>query len=416
MSFSDYNELPQNVRDFVFGPEISRHNGEIGDKYLLNRDQLDLIVTLEEGIFFKKLSVLDLPNRLEEMERAKFYDLRAITLDIAYKLLWPLQDFLEDVDRLILRLGGKVPQLQHLQSTQEPAGIPEIFDASVAEAAEKYNGFKELRLTTNKIVDKDGHMVSPIIDNWIKDYVHFLGAGRHTSLERAKYLSQNNNALGLSEEDRATLRNFLISYDEDTKVRITKAGALLRLAEYHKEEKQKIPIKTRDEFLAEISQKLGAMDESLLSADILLSEAGGNVFKLRDILWQALGLADKDKITSCLRVLVQRRAFDMMLKEDNRFINTVKRFVGVRYGYAVERNFGPLADLGLQRRVFLEMIFSDKLRLGNEGPLIAFYLTNLLSGDTQMVYFDENDGQLKWRGLQVINDKLIWLDEIDQNS
>src|SRR3989344_78615 len=230
MSFSDLSELPEGVKNFIFSPEISQYNGEISDKFGLNRSQMDFILNLEESVFLQKISVLDLPNRLEDMERAEYYDLRAIVLELTYKILWSLQDFLGQVDRLILRLGGKVPRPQHLAKTEEGA-MPQTMDLAIREALDKYQGFKDLRLTSSKIVNKEGRLVSPTIDNWIKDYVHFLGAGAHGSLERAKYLSQNPNALALQGADRESLRYLFISYDDNLKVHIDTAENLVRISE-----------------------------------------------------------------------------------------------------------------------------------------------------------------------------------------
>lgn len=414
MAFTDFSQLPENVRAFLFSPELSQFNGEIGDKYFFNREQLDFILTLEEGIFLKQLAVLELPNRLEDLDRAEYYDLRALALDLAYKILWPLQDYLGEVDRLILRLGGKVPKAQHLQQTTETSGLPEVFDTSIKEALDRYTGFREYRLTTNKIINKEDRLVSPNIDNWLKDYIHFSGAGQHGSLERAKYLSSSQNALSLGDAERESLRQLLISYDDNNKVHFDASGNILTIAEFKKAEPEKKAAPIPEESLAAIQQKLINLDKSLLRPEILLSEAAGDIYKLRDILWQALGLMDQDKVVSCLRVLVERRALDQLIKQDNRFINVLKRFISVRYGYNVEHNFEQNSDLALSRRIFLEMILSEKLGLGAEAPPVAFYLTNILPDDTQLVYFDDSAGRLKWRGLQVVRDKLVWLDELEQ--
>ncbi|PWB38597.1 MAG: hypothetical protein C3F02_02695 [Parcubacteria group bacterium] len=413
MAYSNFSELPEGVRKFIASPEISQGNGEIADIYGLNRDQMAFLLGLERSVFFKSLPVLDLPNHLEDMERAEYYDLRAITLDMAYKILWPLQDFLEDVDRLILRLGGKVPRWQHLpQSENETGGIPASFDLTIREAIEQYSGFKDSRLTNSKIIDKEGRLVAPTIDNWIKDYIHFTGAGQHGSLERAKYLSKNANALALNEADKESLRFVLISYDDDAKVQIDTGGFLVKISEFKKAEAP-VPVKNTKELLDEIEQRLMALDSRLLSGAILMSEAGGDAYKLRDVLWQALGLLDKDKVVSCLRLLIERRALDAMIKEDNRFINVLRRFISVRFGYSVEHNFDQNQDLAISRRLFFEMILADKLALGADTALVAFYLTNILEGDTPLVYFDEAVGELRWRALQVLRDKLVWLDELD---
>jgi len=58
------------------------------------------------------------------------------------------------------------------------------------------------------------------------------------------------------------------------------------------------------------------------------------------------------------------------------------------------------------------MLLEDKLALGSTAPLAAFYLTNIIPGDSPLVYLDENQNQLRWRGLQVNRNQLVWSEEV----
>lgn len=413
MIYNDFSELPEAVKNFVYSSNLSQINGEIFDNYNLSRDQKDLILNLEEGIFLKKMPVLDLPFRLDEMEDAANYDMRALALDLATNVLWPLQDFLGNVDRLILRLGGKVPRIQHL-TVEESTGMPNVMDMSINEAMNNYPGFKDFRLTLSKIINKEGIHVSGSLDNWIKDYVHFLGAGQHASIDRAKYLAKNQNALALTDIDRETLRFALISYDDNIKVHIEINNELLRISEFQTvTQKKEAAGFSREDFIKNIQQQIVSISSGLLSANMLMSEAQNDLYKLRDILWQAIGLADRVKAISCLKLLIEKKALEALIREDNRFKSILKRFVGVRYGYGAENSMEQLQDLAILRRLFLEMILAEKLALGNEAFAAALYLTNILDSDTQVVYLDEKEGKMKWRALQLIKDKLIWVESED---
>jgi len=144
-----------------------------------------------------------------------------------------------------------------------------------------------------------------------------------------------------------------------------------------------------------------------------LSEAGGELPKVRDVLWDSLAMGDKDKVTSCLKFLLEKKAFDLMLKEDNRFKNILKRFVGIRFGHNLENYIDQNPDILIVRRLFLEMIFSDKLRAPeSEAALLAFYLTNIVAEAGQLVYLDEETSALKWRPVESLGNKISLADKI----
>jgi hypothetical protein len=89
----------------------------------------------------------------------------------------------------------------------------------------------------------------------------------------------------------------------------------------------------------------------------------------------------------------------------------LKRFIGVRYGSSVSLWFASNQDKLLARRLFLELILVDKLRmLESESAVAAFYLTSQWAQSGQVTYLDQKDGQLKWRNLQVTKNQLSWLD------
>lgn len=412
MLLDEINNLPQEIQDYIYSESLIKNNIQIFERYPLNKDQIYFITDLLNLVFLKKISTLDFPTRLEEMERASYYDLRAISLDIAIIIFWPIQDYLGNVDRLILRLGGKVPKAVHLKSvTLQKKTFPVSAHGSVKQFMAQYDDFVELRVSAKKIVNPEGRLVAPNLDNWLKDYVHYLGAGYHNSLQRAQYLAKSPNAVELESKERESLRCFLLSYDEQVAIDIENIDGVLR-AELKTEKKEATEqVVDVERSIADLQNNINKLDQLLLPENFILSEAGNDIYKVRDILWNAIAMSDKEKVLSCLKVLVSRKALDNLIAEDNRFMSILKRFIGVRYGSAVGLWFDGHQDKLLSRRLFLELILMEKLQLSEpESAVAAFYLTSQWAQSGQVTYLDQKDGQLKWRNLQVIKNQLAWLD------
>ncbi|MFA6252974.1 MAG: hypothetical protein WCV69_01750 [Patescibacteria group bacterium] len=412
MFIDDLKNLPDEIREYISSDELINKNIQIFGRYPLNNTQTFFIMDLVNLVFLKKISVLDFPVRLEEMERASYYDLRAISLDIALNIFWPIQDYLGNVDRLILRLGGKVPKAIHLKSvTLQKKLFPEHAHGTVKQFMSDYDDFVELRISAKKIAGTDFRRLMPTLDNWIKDYVHYLGAGYHNSLQRAQYLAKSPNALELDPKERESLRCFLLSYDENMPIDIENQEGVL-WAELKQEKDEQAPeVINIETAIANLNNNVNKLDQLLLPESFVLSEAGNDIYKVRDILWNAVAMNDKEKVLSCLKVLVSHKALDSLISEDSRFISILKRFIGVRYGNDIGLWFGSNQDKLLGRRLFLELILAEKLRLSElESAVAAFYLTSQWAQSGQVTYLDQKDGQLKWRNLQVTKNQLSWQD------
>lgn len=413
MSIDDYKKLPPEVQNVIFDPIISEKNKAIGDKFFFNAKQMDLILDLEGRIFLKQLPILDLPNELENLERAEHYDLRVVALEIAYNILWPLQSYLEQVDRLILRLGGKVPRLVPLRPiTLQKKLFSEQEDGTVRGLLEKYEDFKDLLLSARKIIDREGRLISPTVDNWLKDYVHFAGADYHDSLQRSAYLAKGPNIPLLSSKEKESLRFFLTSYDDNVKMLFVLEDGILKVTEFV-EPKAEEEAPDLDKIVVQFTSQLAELETKVLSSSFILSEAQNDTMKLREVLWQSLGLQDSDKVMGCLKILIEKKALDAMLNEDNRFRSILLRFINVRYGKRMETWLDNNQDKLLARRLFLEMILTEKLNLTSEmATLTAFYLTNILPNSGQVIYLDAQTGVLRWREVQLLGSQLAWIDNL----
>lgn len=412
---NDWLSLPEEVRDFI-GVEAEEAIEEIVEKFKLDNDQRLFMFDLLDPIFLKSIKPIDLSNKMSNIPRATELDNRLISLDFAYKVLWPMSDYLENVDRLILRLGGKVPQKQSKIIKYDQNFIPKFFSGRIRDLMLKYKEFNDLRVSGKKIMNKEGFHVRPSIDNWIKDYVHFLGAGNHDSLERTKYLSKSNNALSLNKEERENIRCLFLSYDEGLELDFDRSDSVLKMKKKSIKEAIKDQVENKKDinlFLKEIRDDIHTLEEKIVSSSFLLSEANNDINKIRNILWDSMGLMDKEKAISCVKVLIEKKSFDLAIKDDSRFIGILKRFLSIRYAKKMDSFINNNSDKLLLRRLFLEMLIVDKLEFKDqEAALIAFYLTNIIPGSGQIVYLDKNDVKLKWREVQLVGDNITWIDSV----
>jgi hypothetical protein len=418
MKLDSLHTLPIEVQDFIW-ETISDVNYAISDKFSLNFVQFEFFNVLEDEILLKEKNIIDLPKELEKMPGKFTGDFRKLALQMAIEIFWPLQDYLGGVDRLILRLGGKVPRAIALKKkvVKEGEELEGVFQGKVKDLIKKYKDFKDLRVTPNKIFNKKGRKVNASVQNWVEDYVHFLGAGRHSSLQRVRYISKSPNTIKLSAKHKDSLRFLLLSYDEGVSLYFNKSEGLLNIEE-HKEKKQ-VPKDLEDsemdldKLLLTFKEKLKKLEEALISDSMIMSEAENDINKVRDILWNAVGMGDKDKAIACLRLLVMRKSFDAMIKEDSRFKSILRRFIGVKYGQSMEKSWDQNIDQLIARRIFLEMILAEKLKMPEENIFVAaFYLTNIIPDSGQIIYLDKKDQEFKWRNIQVLGNKFAWVDKI----
>ncbi len=240
MKIDNLQDLPEEVKNIVFDNSITENNIKIMKKFDLNSSQLSFIVDLETSIFLKEIDTLSLTSKLEEISDGEKLDLRAIALEIAINILWPLQDYIGKVDRLILRLGGKVPRLKHIRKVVlQHELFPENESGTINNLFKKYEDFKDLRLSSKKIIDKNNRKVTPSIDNWIKNYIHFSGASNHDSLKRSKYFSKNKNILELNIDEKDSVIEFIKAYDDDTVVDIDNYNTVIKITKHIEKKKGK---------------------------------------------------------------------------------------------------------------------------------------------------------------------------------
>lgn len=408
MSLQDLFNLDSSIKDIIFSESVTDMHIKIADQFGLNQDQLDFILDLEEKVWLKELDVLNFPQELNQMERAQHYDLRALALELALKIFWPLQDYLKTVDRLILRLGGKVPLPVHLQAVSENQEniIPDSFFGPIRVLLEQNSLLNQAYLSNHKIINQLGQKVSPTVENWLKNYFHFLGAAYHNSLQRAQFLAKEPNVLELNNQEKENLRYFFTSYDEGLDLEVAYEDNFLTFKTREENNTQVEEVVNTEDLLKIFQDKLSEIKASFVGEKLLSDEAGGSLYKLRDIFWQALSLQDVEKTLGILQVLISKKAVDLLLDEDKRFSGLLKRFVSVKFG---EQLIWPTTDKLIRLRLFLELILVDKLRLDSmRVGLLAYYFSNINNPNSQIVYLDIKARLFKWRELELNNKQIAW--------
>lgn len=398
---TDWQKLPLEIQDFVWF-KLPALNEQIFKKYGLKQSQGFIIEQLEEDIIQKKLDVLDLVQEIDQVEGLFNTDKRAFVLDLAYNIFWPLSGYLEHVDRLILRLGGKVPshKIALGQNLTQKNIFPGTEKSTIKLLLNKYEDFKNLFLTSSKIKSKDGRQIAPTISNWLQDYINFLGAGDHSSLQRAQYLAKGPNVLSLKDRDKEKIQMLTLSYDEGQEFDFVLSDGILSIQNIKAVQTSEDNF---DKVLAKLQGQISQWQSKLLPESLILSEINNDPNKFGDCLWDALGVPDKEKTISVLAILLQRKTLDRVVREDSRFKNIFKRFIELRYSRSFTNWPETNQDKLLAIRLFLEMILVEKLRLNpDDSVLVALYLSD------QIVYFDKNDSQLKWREVKPVGSNLTW--------
>lgn len=240
------NELPEFVKANMRESYLA--NSQISKKFQLNDDEAIKMIRVIVEILIKSSPLEELPQLLKNafptFKEAKLKDL---ALEICYKRFYPLRDYLNGIDILIKRLGGKIPENVPLysQNYQEKGGKKteinikkednlakeknvevktnlaqdgqnkQIEYLSIREAIEKYPSILKQFISAKPIKLKDTeYLVNPTIKNWLKDYVDNLGVGPHSDYERINYLFHSENGKKLDQIDRNIVNCILKSYDK----------------------------------------------------------------------------------------------------------------------------------------------------------------------------------------------------------
>lgn len=415
----DFAQLPQSIRTILVDDRFEEDGFSLQEDFKLNDSQIVSYHKILRDIIFKRRKTTDLPEMLAEMPEVQNMDLRSFGLAIAIRRLWPLQSYLGEVDSLIRRLGGKVPD-----------HIPTFTSDSVNEHEEnraagwvnttargfmsRSKNFGELYITQKPIKDDDDRLKPPSASNWLLDYIHTMGAGNASSLKRSQYLGKSRNTLILNDAEKANLLNFLLSYEEDTPMYWHVAEGQYLLVEDELPESERVlrSAQNTSQQLGELIsyyQKIQTNFEALFAdkARGLEIEIGSDTKKLHDIIWESLGLGESERCLAALALLITSHGFTDMLKNDRRYQGIIARDIEAKYGVETKNMWDRDMASAVTLTIFWRLILVNKLGI-EEGraAIIADLFTKKLGQKLSPLYLDLKKGKFFFREL-VLKDRIL---------
>jgi|GEM_PF-1511267 len=413
MALLTLQTLPPEVQAVVFDDQNTDINGSIAVVYRLSPEQLTQVLQVLVSVITKEIPVLEFHVVLSKLQLQNV-DVIKLALDFALLRLWPLQRYLGDVDRLIIRLGGKVPAVV-------PAIVPIVAAQKISQEAELIdqesddlvlpvkdfladNGLnKDLFLTTNYIHDEAGRLVEPTVTNWLKDYLHFAGAEASDNLVRSQYLIRSVNAKVLPSAEKDNILNFLASYNEGRPMRLVIEDNLLTLAEIGEAQPKIIgqQIASLDQILEQYHQYVSRLQLQLdRLRDGLTVESGNEGSRLADLLWNAIGLSERERALMAVILLAEKQYLPELLRSDQRYISILRRYVNVRFGDRA-KTLWQAEWSAANWTLFLQLLLEEKIQLPpTEAPMAAEYVSQIMKLSTPAVYIDLAAGQFRWRQVQ----------------
>jgi hypothetical protein len=397
MAYRSISELPDAVQRVLIDEHDAEVNRSIRSSFFLEQDQFNAMINCITETILGNSPVLDFPQLLMRLPGSNTLDIRALALRIAIDKLWPLQEFLKNVDVLITRLGGRVPAPVPLPAApvdtdEEAEPIETLVQGPAKDIIQRYRVFPDLYVTQKPIRDSEDRLKAPTLNNWLQDYLHTVGAEGTGSLKRSKYLSKSVNALSLNAPEKQNLLNFLFSYEDGVPMywRIVEKQYLLIDAEMPQDQKQAKEQKQSTQQMSELVEQYGAVQRKYQAIfeekkQGLELEINGNTKKIADIVWDALGLQDTERCLAALDLLIDHHWLLDTLKTDHRFQGIVARSLGVRYGIEAKNTWSGDLTTGVMLAVLWKLLLIEKLGLdeGTAAILSDYY-------EIRSIYFQRN--------------------------
>src|SRR3989344_3849179 len=190
MSVEKLRGLPTAVKEIVYDDRNDDINGEIARVCNLSVGQLKLVLGVLIDVIAKVTPVLQFPVALAKLN-LETVDVSKVALEFALRRLWPLQDWLGDVDALIRRLGGDIPPTKPTinLAKQQPGDYVQIIAAQdfLSQASKR----RYYTLSSDHIRDDRGSLADPTIEQWLKEYLRFAGERPADSLSRSEFMVKN---------------------------------------------------------------------------------------------------------------------------------------------------------------------------------------------------------------------------------
>lgn len=411
MNIDKLHKLPPEILDIVFDDANSQINRAIAQAFKLSNADLATVLSILVSVIVKEIPVLEFPVALARLN-IKNVNSGQLALEFALKRLWSLQDYLGSVDILIRRLGGEVPPVapKIVKTEVSPEHVSVLTDAR--KFMEDSSKRRYLLLTRATLRNEQDKIIDPTIENWLKDYLRHVGEAPNDSLTRSQYLVKSRNAASLPSDDKQNLLNFLISYGDQSQMDFTISDGFLTVAAETEVKSEVRPEIDLQESLQKYKEE-AANFQSLVSRNLeaIKLETDGQTGQLADILWRCLGLGEQDRALTILYLLVDKQMLSNLLKEDQRFIGIVRRYINVRFGSEAKTLWEPQQVTAIYWGIFFSLVFEEKLKFSAaKSAVMTHYLCQKMGMKNKPVYLDKASGVFRFREIDFSDKKFKFAD------
>ncbi|MEK7584408.1 MAG: hypothetical protein AAB490_04120, partial [Patescibacteria group bacterium] len=184
MPFARIRDLPPDIREEITDEKYIAIEEGIYDEFSLNGAQITVVGRAFVDILLGKRKATQLLELLSKMPNAETVDVRGVALALALKRLWPVSYFIPDVDIMIRRLGGRVPEEkpQLRAAVTEGEETADVIFGAARDILQADHAYNEYYLTKKPMRMADGRLKAPTATNWLQDYLHVMGAEGASSL------------------------------------------------------------------------------------------------------------------------------------------------------------------------------------------------------------------------------------------
>lgn len=405
MPANSIRDLPKEVRDEISDEKYIAIEDALYEKFGLDGEQIIAYGNAVLDVILGRRPTTDFPALLSRLPRAAALDLRALALETALQRFWPISYYLKDVDILVSRLGGRIPQGKPSRPVATASAGDAFIQGTAQEILSRNRNFSELYITQKPIKDSDGRLRAPNITNWLSDYLHVMGADGSGALKRGQYVSKSPNAQRLNDAEKRNLLNFLASYEDNAVMywRVAEGNYLLVEPELAPEEQLGVEQRQATQQLSDLIgyyrniqrnyAKLFA--ERTKGIEVELS---GGAKSVSEVIWDALGFEDAERCLAACDLAIDRRAIWDILKTDTRFRGIVSRWIDAKYGVEAKAIWTGDLTSAVSLAMLWRIMFVEKLKL-EEGraAILADYFTKKLGQKISPVYLDLKNGTFLFR-------------------
>jgi hypothetical protein len=247
-----FEKLPKDIREYLSGNDSRLAIEQACFSYAIKEEDMEKMALPVLDIFFRDIPLEKLPLIVERELHVDDRIAYGIAYEMNQKMFGKFGGYFTDAAVLLNQWKStKVPSLvseekawqqvvdaepwiseqeeeEKQQMAETQAKTEEI---AVEDALKKYPNFGEQAVSGNLLKLKYFPTpVKPSIKNWITDFHDNMGAGKHSSIDRANYLFHSDNGKKLTPMERRKLSLILKSLEEQTPMSIDTATQAIILS------------------------------------------------------------------------------------------------------------------------------------------------------------------------------------------